>query len=107
MAKRKKTAIVQTGLRMREGLRADLEKAAKARGISLNAEIADRLERSVDRVGLLEEVLALAYGPQWGAFLAEAHRHGILTFRDQDKATILSCLAKFIDALPKKPEAKS
>ena len=100
MVKRSKTAIIQIKVRMREPLRAHLEQAAKRRGVSLNNEIVDRLETSRERVGLLEEVLAIAYGPVWGAFFADAHRNGVLVFRNQDKATILAALTKFIDALP-------
>jgi hypothetical protein len=47
--KRKPTQMVQAGARMQEGLRARLEKAAKARGVSLNAEIVHRLEESFDQ----------------------------------------------------------
>ena len=39
-------AIVQLKARMREPLRARLEAAAKRRGVSLNAELVDRVERS-------------------------------------------------------------
>ena len=48
MAKRKPTQIVQVGTRMPESLRARLEKAAKAAGVSLNGEIVRRLERSCE-----------------------------------------------------------
>lgn len=76
MVKRKKTAIVQLKVRMREPLRAHLEKAAAARGISLNSEIVDRLERSMDRSVLLEDVLGLAYGRETGKIMAAIHVHG-------------------------------
>lgn len=48
MARRKKSATVQIKVRIKEELRARLEKAAKARGVSLNAEIGDRLENSFE-----------------------------------------------------------
>ena len=48
MAQRKKTATVQLKVRMKEPLRGQLEKAAKDRGVSLNAEIGKRLEQSFD-----------------------------------------------------------
>ena len=48
MAKRKKTARVQINVRMREKLRARIERAAKARDVSMNVETVDRLERSFD-----------------------------------------------------------
>jgi hypothetical protein len=43
---RKKTAIAQVGLRLREPLRTKVEKAAKARGVSMNQELVDRIEGS-------------------------------------------------------------
>ncbi len=43
---RKKTAIAQVGLRLREPLRSKVEKAAKARGVSMNQELVDRIEGS-------------------------------------------------------------
>jgi hypothetical protein len=46
MIKRDKAALVQTGLRIRGPLLARLDKAASTRGISLNAEIIDRLDKS-------------------------------------------------------------
>ena len=45
---RPKTAIVGIKLRMREPLRKKLEVAAKARGVSLNAEAVARLERTFE-----------------------------------------------------------
>jgi hypothetical protein len=111
MVKRDKTAVVQTGLRIREELRGHLDKAARARGVSLNTEIADRLERSMEHLGLLQEVLTLAYGEQWASFFVDAHKAGILRVRGQDKAAMKARVRKFIDAcidaLPEKPEARS
>ena len=46
MAQRKKTATVQLKVRMKEALRARIEKAAKAGSVSMNADIVARLERS-------------------------------------------------------------
>jgi len=46
---RKTTELVPLMLRLREGLRKQLEKAAKARDVSMNQEINDRLERSFER----------------------------------------------------------
>ena len=48
MAKRKKTDIVALKLRLREGLRAWLETAAKSEKRSLNSEIVLRLEQSFE-----------------------------------------------------------
>ena len=54
MPARKKTAKAQVPLRIVETLRARLEKSAKSRSVSMNAEIIERLERSYeieDRLG--------------------------------------------------------
>ena len=49
---RKPTAIAQLKLRIREDLRAKLEKAAKKRAVSLNFEMTSRLSDSLDRESL-------------------------------------------------------
>jgi Arc-like DNA binding domain len=49
MADRDQATTVQLKVRMKEPLRADLEKAAHRRGVSMNAEIVRRLERSFER----------------------------------------------------------
>lgn len=46
MSDRPKSATVQVGLRLKEGLRAQLEAQARDNGLSLNAEIVRRLERT-------------------------------------------------------------
>jgi hypothetical protein len=46
MKKRSKIATVHISTRMREPLRAKLETAAKARGVSLNTELVERLNRT-------------------------------------------------------------
>jgi hypothetical protein len=55
MAKRKKTDIVPLMLRLREGLRKQLESAARAQDRSLNSEIVARLEESFRRAEQAEE----------------------------------------------------
>lgn len=45
MVRRKQSATVQLTLRMKEPLRAQIKRSAKRRGLSLNAEIVDQLER--------------------------------------------------------------
>jgi len=45
---RKSTAIIGTQLRIRESLRRRLEQQARQHGLSLNAEMTSRLERSFD-----------------------------------------------------------
>lgn len=47
MPARKQSATAQLKTRLREPLRAQLEAAAKKRGVTLNAEIVDRLESSL------------------------------------------------------------
>jgi hypothetical protein len=57
MATRKKNETVQYGLRIKESLRSRLEKAAKENDVSLNAEMATRLERSLSADDQLNGVL--------------------------------------------------
>jgi hypothetical protein len=45
---RKPTDVIQFSLRIRETLRLRLEKAAKKRAVTINYEITDRLQRSLD-----------------------------------------------------------
>jgi hypothetical protein len=49
MARHAKTETVQVGLRLKESLRATLDEAARERGVSMNAELVARLERSVQQ----------------------------------------------------------
>jgi hypothetical protein len=107
MTKRPRTAIVQIGLRLPEPLRAHLEKAAKERGVSINAEIVTRLEHSRDRAGLLYEVLELAYGPALAPMLAEAQRHDLLRLRVGDKDKIKAAMLRIVDHYFKEKESKS
>ena len=104
---RKPADQVQLKLRFDERLRGHLEREAARNQRSMNAEIIARLEQSFDRRELFPQVLTLAYGPDWGAFLADAHRNGVLTLRDQDKKHILGVIGQFIDSKSKKPGAKS
>jgi hypothetical protein len=54
--KRKKSATVGLMVRMKEPLRAKIEKAAKARGVSMNTEATSRLERSFSEGDFVEVV---------------------------------------------------
>jgi hypothetical protein len=56
MAGREESQTVQLGLRMKEPLRAELEKAAKRHGLSMNAEIVRRLETSFAQEQRLADV---------------------------------------------------
>lgn len=49
MPTRKKSETVQLKVRMKEPLRAQIEKSATERGVSMNNEMVDRLERSFSR----------------------------------------------------------
>lgn len=92
--------------RLPEGLRKILEAEAKKRGRSMNAEIINRLSRSFERQGLLEEVLRLAYGDQWAEFLIAAHKHGVLHFDADNREDIRDAINAFIDELPSKKGKK-
>lgn len=54
MAGRKSSASVQLKVRLKEPTRADVERAAKRRGISLNAEMVDRIESGTMMTTLAE-----------------------------------------------------
>jgi hypothetical protein len=69
---RDRKAIVDLKVRMREPLRAQIEEAARDRGVSMNAEAVDRLERSFDRAS--EHALDLAYGRPLAAIIELAGR---------------------------------
>ncbi len=88
MARRKKSATVQLKVRIKEELRARLEKAAKARDVSMNAEIGERLGKSFEyenRLGgplvadLVELIgAAMRSTGEYGAFFAthQIHKDG-------------------------------
>lgn len=58
---RKQSQTVQLKLRMKEPLRAAVEKSAKKRGVSLNTELVDRIERSFEQDRHLDQALG---GPE-------------------------------------------
>ncbi len=73
MPEREPTAVVQLKVRMREPLRARIDDAAQRRGVSMNAEIVERLERSFliqdPTVESIARMMAIAFlrGGQRGA----------------------------------------
>lgn len=73
MAKRKATDHVQLKVRLREDLRARLERAASKNHESLNREIVERLERSFVRPDHIE-ALTLQYGERLAGILLVAGR---------------------------------
>lgn len=60
MPRREQSETVQVGLRMKEPLRLALEKASRNRGVSMNAEIVARLERSFEHDQRIEDVFGSA-----------------------------------------------
>jgi hypothetical protein len=69
MAKRKESATVDIKIRMKEPLRAEIEKAATRRGVSMNAEMVDRLERSFSDEAWASHVFEARYGKQLAGVL--------------------------------------
>jgi hypothetical protein len=113
---RKPTDQVQLKLRFEERLRYFLEHEAARNNRSLNAEIIDRLEQSKSRLGLIEEVMVLLYGPELGKLLAMSHVHGkILQFSPGDKQRALdkaltlvtAKVHQIFESIPEKPGKKS
>jgi hypothetical protein len=106
MAK-KPTDQVQLKLRFDERLRRKLEQEAIRNDRSLNSEIVYRLEHYTERLGLLGEVLQLAYGSErWTRFFLYAHKNGKLRLSDQTKdamkAAMNQALNDFVDKVPGK-----
>jgi hypothetical protein len=70
MAKRKQSEIVNIKLRLREPLRAKVEKAAKSRGVSMNAEMVARLEDTFANQSVVDQALdAVLGGPDFRPIL--------------------------------------
>lgn len=61
MATRPKAATVDIGLRVKEPMRARIERESKQRGISMNAAITDRLETSFTKEDMLDRIFG---GPE-------------------------------------------
>ena len=76
MARRKKSATVQLKVRIKEELRARLEKAAKARDVSMNAEIGERLEKSFEYENRLGGPLVADLVESIGAVMRSTGEHG-------------------------------
>ena len=74
------TDTVDVRVRVREPVRAALEAAAQARGISVNAEVVGRLEGTFSVEALLPQALDLQFGRETGAVLTligHAIRHTV------------------------------
>jgi Arc-like DNA binding dprotein len=83
-------------LRVPARTRREIEAQAKRNERSVNAEVLERLERSLS--GLAEEVLMGAYGPPPSAQgLIEAYRRGMLRLREEDRTHIKKWLNDWAD----------
>jgi hypothetical protein len=102
MAKRKRTDVVKLQLRIREGLRKQLEDTARVKDVSLNAEIVSRLEQSFVQASLQEEFHIARVSVQdelkklWERFEKEVGR------REEQFAKMQ--LAGKIERVPMRPE---
>ncbi|MGC2415898.1 MAG: hypothetical protein WA459_24785 [Stellaceae bacterium] len=64
-ANRKRSATVDIKIRMKEPLRAEIERSAREKGISMNAEMTEQLGRIYEQPDLLvEAALESVYGPK-------------------------------------------
>ena len=89
MVRRSKAATVNLKLRLKEPLRAAIERAARENGVSMNSEMVRHLERSIHRddglggprVAAIVEAMATAMRStgEHGAFAAtgKLHKHGL------------------------------
>jgi hypothetical protein len=104
MAKRARAATVDVGLRIKEPMRARLERVAKMRGMSMNAEIVDRLNRSfVEDDFLGGHDLRIAAALMTAAFNSAGSRaaqaKGIKDNWTRDADCYLSALSGMIDTM--------
>jgi hypothetical protein len=67
---REPASTVDIKIRMKEPLRSEIERSAKEKGISMNAEMVVRLSQSYDRERLLYGALELAYGREAAALIS-------------------------------------
>ncbi len=89
MVRRSKAATVDLKLRLKEPLRADIERTARENGVSMNSEMVRHLERSIHRddglggprVAAIVETMAttMRSAGELGAFAAtgKLHKHGL------------------------------
>jgi hypothetical protein len=88
-------AATEFKVRVPEPVRAEIERAAKINNRSLNAEINERLTRSLS--GLLEETLMHVYGPDLSPSLVAAYRQGMLKLTDAEKDRWKRFLCEWVD----------
>ena len=90
------SAASEFKVRVPAEVRAAIATEARLNNRTLNAEINERLTRSIS--GLAEEVLLLAYGgPPANPGLIEAYRRGMLRLRDEDIKHIKKRLNEWVD----------
>ena len=89
------SAASEFKVRVPKEVRAAIETEARLNNRTLNAEINERLTRSIS--GLAEEVLLLAYGGPPAPGLIEAYRRGMLRLRDEDIKHIKKRLNEWVD----------
>jgi Arc-like DNA binding domain len=76
MSKRIKAATVDVGLRVKEPMRARIERSAKGRGVSMNAEINARLEATFTKEELFDRFFGGPEMRQMANHWAAAFAHG-------------------------------
>lgn len=79
-------------------MRIAIEHTANERGVSLNTEIVDRLDRSFGKE-FFEELLRMAYRPAVSPPLIEVYRRGMLRITSSQKEYMLERLGTFLDGI--------
>jgi hypothetical protein len=100
--------MVQTGLRVREELRARLEAAARRRGVPLNTELTRRLERTLQEeralggpeMAQLARLMAAAFALASRREAADPDDHHWLTDRDAYRAGVLAVVNALLIGYP-------
>ena len=95
MPKKTTERLTEIKLRVRPQLHREMVAAAKFNGRSLNAELNERLERSLS--GLAEEVLIQAFGPLHGPQLIGAYRQGMLRIDNKAAEHIKAAISRWVD----------
>jgi hypothetical protein len=76
---RKPMQVVQVNLRIREGLRRQLEREAKRRGVSLNFEMTSRLQETFDQVAARSiDTIGADMAVVWARYSEADHESGKL-----------------------------
>jgi hypothetical protein len=86
--------------RVPQSLHEQIKRAAKASGRSMSEELAWRASQSFERKSVIEEILALAYGPDLASIFAMAHKSGMLRLSASHKEELRARTSSIIDAIP-------